>query len=53
LLHLQRLLKRFIQDVSNDWMESYEKQAVALKGFLGKNKGYEYSRDEKMGSWSL
>lgn len=28
-----------------EWKETYRKQAVALKKFLGSNKGYEYSRD--------
>jgi hypothetical protein len=39
---LTKAVKKVYPDVSNDWMESYQKQAVALKDFLGKNKGYEY-----------
>jgi len=31
------------------WMSTFEKQAIALKKYLGSNKGYDYSRDEKNG----
>ena len=31
------------------WMSTYAKQAAALKSYLGNNKGYAYSRDEKQG----
>ena len=31
------------------WMSTYAKQAAALKAYLGNNKGYSYSRDEKQG----
>jgi hypothetical protein len=31
------------------WLSTYQKQAEALKSYLGNNKGYNYSRDEKDG----
>lgn len=31
------------------WMSTFQKQAIALKKYLGSNKGYDYSRDEKNG----
>jgi len=31
------------------WMSTFEKQAIALKKYLGSNRGYDYSRDEKDG----
>lgn len=30
---------------NSEWKETYRKQALALKKFLGSNNGYEYSRD--------
>ena len=36
-------------DMRKLWMSTYEKQAVALKKYLGNSKGYAYSRDEKNG----
>lgn len=30
---------------NSEWKETYRKQAIALKNFLGSKKGYEYSRD--------
>lgn len=39
-------VKKVYPNVNNEWMESYAKQAKALKKYLGNNKGYEYSRDE-------
>lgn len=30
---------------NEEWKSTYRKQSSALKGFLGSNKGYEYSRD--------
>lgn len=32
------------RNVTDEWMETFRKQAEALKGFLGKLKGYDYSR---------
>jgi len=46
---LAKAVKKVYPNVNNEWMESYQKQAEALKEFLGRNKGYEYSRDEKEG----
>lgn len=34
------------------WMSTYAKQAEALKSYLGNNKGYNYSRDERDGFMS-
>jgi hypothetical protein len=34
------------------WMSTYAKQAEALKKYLGTNKGYDYSRDERNGFMS-
>lgn len=30
---------------NSEWKDTYRKQAIALKNFLGSKKGYEYSRD--------
>jgi len=35
--------------VSLEWMQTYKKQAEALKKYLGPSKGYSYSRDERNG----
>ena len=43
---LSLIVKKVYPDVSNDWMESYRKQAEALKKYLGAQKGYVYSRDD-------
>lgn len=37
------------KNVTDEWMETYRKQAEALKGFLGRNKGYNYSRGSNGG----
>lgn len=42
---LIKAVKRVYPNVSDDWMSSFEKQAVALKSFLGRHRGYNYSRD--------
>jgi hypothetical protein len=34
------------------WLSTYQKQAEALKSYLGNNKGYSYSRDERDGFMS-
>jgi hypothetical protein len=34
------------------WLNIYNKQAIALKSYLGTNKGYNYSRDERNGFMS-
>lgn len=39
------LVKKVYPNVSAEWMESYRKQAEALKAYLGAQKGYNYSRD--------
>ena len=44
---LYKLVQKVYPDVSNEWMESYRKQAQALKKYLGaSNKKYNYSRDD-------
>ena len=43
---LSKAVKKVYPNVNNEWMESYEKQAAALKKYIGNNKGYEYSRDD-------
>ena len=43
---LGNLVKKVYPNVSNEWMESYRKQAEALKKYLGASKGYSYSRDD-------
>lgn len=35
------------------WLSTYSKQCVALKTYLGNNKGYSYSRDERDGFMSF
>lgn len=42
---LKKIVQKVYPDVSNEWISSYEKQAIALKGWLKTNKGYAYSRD--------
>ena len=39
------IVKKEYPNVNSEWMSSYEKQAVALKKYLGSQKGYLYSRD--------
>ena len=39
-------IKKVYSNVDDDWMDSFEVTAQALKGYLGNNKGYEYSRDK-------
>jgi hypothetical protein len=39
-------VKKVYSNVNADWIESYAKQAEALKKYIGSNKGYEYSRDD-------
>jgi len=39
-------IKKVYGNVDDDWMDSFEVSAQALKGYLGTNKGYEYSRDQ-------
>jgi hypothetical protein len=41
---LRSIVKTQYSAVNDDWMETYRKQAEALKGYLGKSKGYNYSR---------
>lgn len=48
---LKKTVQRVYSNVSDDWMETYFKQANALKSFLGNKKGYRYSRDEGMMSF--
>jgi hypothetical protein len=43
---LSVLVQKVYPNVSNEWMESFRKQAEALKGYIGNtSKGYVYSRD--------
>jgi hypothetical protein len=39
------IVKKEYPNVNSEWMSSYEKQAIALKNYLGSQKGYLYSRD--------
>ena len=43
---LKKIVEKVYPKVPDIWMESFAKQAAALKGFLGTKKGYKYSRDE-------
>ena len=43
---LSTIVKKVYPEVSAEWMESYRKQAEALKKYLGTSKGYAYSRDD-------
>lgn len=43
---LKKIVEKVYKNVSDAWMDSFAKQAVALKGYLGTKKGYKYSRDE-------
>jgi len=43
---LSKLVGKVYPNVNTEWMDSYAKQAVALKKYIKNNKGYEYSRDE-------
>jgi hypothetical protein len=45
-VELSNAVKKVYPDVSNDWMESFKKQALALKKYLGNNNKYNYSRDK-------
>jgi len=40
------MVKKVYPKVNSEWMESYRKQAEALKKYLGSTKGYNYSRDD-------
>jgi len=42
---MHTLVKSVYPNVSQEWMESFRKQAEALKSYLGNLKGYTYSRD--------
>jgi len=46
---LLKVVKKVYPDVTTEWMSSYAKQVKALKSYIGRNKGYEYSRDEANG----
>lgn len=43
---LKKIVEKVYKNVSDAWMDSFAKQAVALKSYLGNKKGYRYSRDE-------
>lgn len=43
---LKKIVQKVYPKVSDTWMESFAKQASALKGYLGSSKGYKYSRDD-------
>jgi len=43
---LAAAVKKVYKDVNTEWLESYRKQAEALKDYIGNSKGYEYSRDD-------
>lgn len=43
---LKKIVEKVYKNVSDSWMDSFAKQAAALKGYLGSKKGYKYSRDE-------
>jgi len=42
---LLQVVKKVYPQVNSDWMSSYNKQVKALKTYIGREKGYEYSRD--------
>lgn len=42
---LLKAVQKVYRNVPDDWMQSYGKQAAALKSYLKTNKGYSYSRD--------
>jgi hypothetical protein len=42
---LLKLVRGVYPQVNSDWMSSYSKQVKALKKYIGREKGYEYSRD--------
>jgi len=44
-----KTIKKVYPKVDDDWMESFEVSAQALKGYLKNQKGYEYSREEPGG----
>lgn len=48
---LASAVKKVYPNVNNEWMQSYAKQAIALKKYIGNNKGYEYSRDDGFMPW--
>lgn len=43
---LSKTVGKVYPNVNKEWMDSYSKQAIALKKYIKNNKGYEYSRDE-------
>lgn len=43
---LKKIVQKVYPKVGDSWMDSYAKQAAALKGFLGTKRGYKYSRDD-------
>lgn len=42
---LLKAVKAVYPNVTDEWMETFDKQATALKSYLGRSKGYNYSRD--------
>jgi hypothetical protein len=50
-VELSKAVKKVYPNVNNEWMESYAKQAKALKKYIGQQKGYEYSRDSGFMPW--
>lgn len=48
---LANAVKKVYSNVNTDWMESYAKQSIALKKYIGNNRGYEYSRDNGFMPW--
>jgi hypothetical protein len=42
---LLTIVKKVYPQVNADWMSSYSKQVKALKDYIGREKDYEYSRD--------
>jgi hypothetical protein len=42
-------IKKIYPGVDDDWMDSFESSAKALKKYLGNNNGYEYSREAPKG----
>ena len=39
-------MQKIYDDYNDEWYSTYTKQVIALKKFLGSNRGYEYSRDK-------
>ena len=43
---LKAIVEKVYPKVPEEWMNSFKKQVTALKSYLGRSKGYKYSRDD-------